>query len=254
MDIKKVQCIDAFVKDVQQEINIACALPINLPKKEVLRIIKYAEKFFHKNYEDSVEEKFFVIMKEAFATPEFRATGEILLPTEVFSVTGVWEIGRETISSSFKRGSVDSDFSIYKFIYNDQYNSVGIASDSLMYYVVNESFYDLARQILVNKISHTYNRLNNVFRFMGGKPKEDVVLEVYTNIDICDLMKEEIFYRYVVANCKIQLSRILGTFNYQLPGNISINYDLIRDEGREELDKIIEEIKTDDSADYFMTS
>jgi hypothetical protein len=52
---------------------------------------------------------------------------------------------------------------------------------------------------------------------------------------------------------KIQLSRILGTFSFNLPGNITINYDMISSEGREEVDRVVEEIKGDEGVDYFFT-
>jgi hypothetical protein len=68
------------------------------------------------------------------------------------------------------------------------------------------------------------------------------------------LMRDELFFRYVVAKCKIQLSRILGTFNFNLPGNIQINYDLIRTEGQDEISKIEEEIKGEEGMDFFFTS
>ncbi len=67
-------------------------------------------------------------------------------------------------------------------------------------------------------------------------------------------MKDEVFYRYVVAKAKIQLSRILGTFAFNLPGGITINYDLIRSEGQEEITKIEEEVKADEGMDFFFTS
>ncbi len=67
-------------------------------------------------------------------------------------------------------------------------------------------------------------------------------------------MKDEIFYRYVVARCKMQLSRILGTFDFTLPGNVKINYDLVRSEGQDELTKIEEEIKSEEGMDFFFTT
>ena len=45
----------------------------------------------------------------------------------------------------------------------------------------------------------------------------------------------------------------MGTFNYNLPGNITINYDLINSEGQDELSSIVEEIKGDEGVDYFFT-
>ena len=49
------------------------------------------------------------------------------------------------------------------------------------------------------------------------------------------------------------MARILGTFSFNLPGNITINYDLISGEGREEVDRVVEEIKNDEGVDYFFT-
>jgi hypothetical protein len=39
-----------------------------------------------------------------------------------------------------------------------------------------------------------------------------------------------------------------------LPGNIKINYDLIRTEGQEEITKIEEEIKSEEGMDFFFTT
>ena len=52
----------------------------------------------------------------------------------------------------------------------------------------------------------------------------------------------------------MQLSRILGTFAFNLPGGITVNFDLIRSEGQEELQKIEEEIKGEEGMDFFFTS
>ena len=52
---------------------------------------------------------------------------------------------------------------------------------------------------------------------------------------------------------KIQLARIVGTFQFNLPGNITINYDLISSEGKDEVAAVVEEIKGDEGVDYFFT-
>jgi hypothetical protein len=39
-----------------------------------------------------------------------------------------------------------------------------------------------------------------------------------------------------------------------MPGNVTLNADMIRDAGQEELDGIKEEIKGDEGVDYFLTS
>jgi hypothetical protein len=49
------------------------------------------------------------------------------------------------------------------------------------------------------------------------------------------------------------LARITGTFNFNLPGNVTINYSEIRSEATDEISSIKEEIKGDEGVDYFFT-
>jgi hypothetical protein len=50
------------------------------------------------------------------------------------------------------------------------------------------------------------------------------------------------FLRLCTAHAKISYSRVLGTYPFQLPGNVTINTSDIRSEGESEIDKIKEEI------------
>ena len=43
-------------------------------------------------------------------------------------------------------------------------------------------------------------------------------------------------------------------FGYNMPGNITLNGDMIRDDAQTELDTINEEIKGDEGVDWFMTT
>lgn len=263
-DIENKKCLDEFIKEVNDELMVSCQIPFNLPSKEIKRIIDKAKEWFYKMYEDSVEEMYISIPSDQFRTLAFRSgitndvdslRGIITMPERVFSVNGVYEMGRfsgEDGGSGRHFSSADPDFSIGRFIYNDQFGA-GIAGDNLMYFVINSMFVDNARQITMSHIGYSYNRLTRKFRFQGKVPKNDVVFQVYVRIPDCNLFTDEIFYRYVVAKSKMQISRVLGTFNYNLPGNITINYDMIRDEGQNELDTIIEQIKEDDAPDYFLT-
>ncbi len=249
---EQLQCLDLLIKEVKQELTVACQLPINIPTKEITRIIKYAKQWFWKHYETAVEEKYFVILDEMWSRPEYKETRSVKLPENIFSVHGLYELGKENFGNN-GWNSMDKDFSLDKFIYGNMYQP-GLQSESLMYYVVNESFYDLSRRILVNKISYDFNRLTHNLRFMGDQPKRHVVLRIYQYIDDCSLFSDEIFYRYVVAQCKVQISRVLGTFNFELPGSITLNYDLIRDEGKEEIESIREQLKSEEGTDWFFAS
>jgi hypothetical protein len=252
-EYNEVHCLDRFIKKVKNELSIGCQIPLNVPNKEVVRIIDEAKKWFYKNYEDSVEEKFLIIDKSYYDLDFFKKNQAAVLPQDVFSVYDLYDIGKEKLTSWSIEGRVDPDFNIDKWIYGDYYKP-GMASESLMYYVINESFYDMARQLMINKLSFSFNRLTHVFKFTGELPQNHSVLRVYCRIADCALFEDDYFYRYVVAKTKIQMGRILTTFTYNLPGGVQINGDAIKDEGKEDLESLIEDIKGENCADYFLTS
>ena len=243
---------DAFLAEVQQELTVSCALPFSVPTAELHRIIKYASKWFYKKYEYAVQERYYVIPEENFQKiPTFKQYGTIKLPDCIFSIIGV----RQCADGFSLYNPLKSmpDFSLEKVLFKDIYSIDG-STEALMYATIYQYWIDLASHILFHKISYNYNTNSKELVFLGEVPQNDVVLTVYEELPIGYLMKDEIFFRYVCAKAKTQLSRILGTFAFNLPGGITINYDLLRSEGQEALEKIEEEIKTDEGMDWFMTS
>lgn len=257
----EIKCLDHLINEVIQELTVSCQLPYSIPKKEIARIVDKAKMWFYKQYEYSVEEKYLALTPDQYGagTQQFQRTGEVILPDAVWSVTSVFQInrfsGEDGGFSNWSFDSSDTDFALDKWIYNAYYGGgEGIASENLMYFVINEFFVDYARTALQNMMSYNFNYLNHKFRFMGEKPVNTVIFQVYTKLDDCSLFSDEIFFRYIVARCKQQLARVMGTFSYNLPGNITINYDLYKSEGDEEIQSIIDEMKGDEGTDYFFTS
>ncbi len=242
---------DEFIANVQQELSVACALPFTVPIPEINRIIKYSADWFYKKYEDAVEERYYFISTEWFKRDQFKLERTVTMPDCVFSV---WQLKK--LKEDFARSmSFDgtADFGIERLFLSDSV-SLGQGTENLMYYTLNMYWMDVASHIINHTISFNYNR-NSHRLFIGGQtPDRDCVAICYAKIPLEHLMNDEIFYRYVVAKCKVQLSRILGTFDFNLPGGIKINYDLIRDEGKEEIEKIEEEVKSEEGMDFFFTS
>ena len=256
-------CFNEFVNELASEITGSCMIPMNLPKAEIINIVNRAKKWFYKNYEYSVRENFMVLPIELFSTEHFKKTRSFTLPkmdpitggNEVYSVYGVAEVGANwggSMDINFTQG----DFAIERMLMGGMYggSKTGAAAENLQYYVINQSFFDLARQIIQNPLSYNYNQLTHELRFMGETPKRNVILEVYETIPECALFQDEAFFRYCAAKIKISLGQKLGIFGFVLPGNIQVNPDLIKGLGEEELDKLIEEIKGDEGTDWMMHS
>jgi len=242
---------EEFIANVQQELSVACALPFTVPVPEIQRIIKYSADWFYKKYEDAVEERYYFISTDWFKTDQFKRDRTITMPDCVFSIWSLKKLKEDFARSMSFDGT--ADFGIERLFLSDSV-SIGQGTENLMYYTLNLYWLDVASHIINHTISFNYNRNSHRLFISGQTPDRDCVAAVYAKIPLEHLMKDEIFYRYVVAKCKIQLSRILGTFNFNLPGNIQINYDLIRSEGQDEVTKIEEEIKSDEGMDFFMTS
>lgn len=242
---------DDFMANVQQELSVACALPFTIPQVELERIINISADWFYKKYEDAVEERYYFITSSLFKGEQFKATRTITMPDCVFSVWGFKKLKEDFGRSMSFDGT--ADFGIEKLFLSDSI-SLGQGTENLMYYTLNMYWMDVASHIINHTVSYNFNR-NTHKLFVGGEtPNRDCVAICYTKVPVEQLMNDEVFYRYVVAKAKVQLSRILGTFDFNLPGNIKINYDLIRDEGKDELEKIEEEIKSEEGMDFFFTS
>lgn len=255
-------CLNDFIDEVGSHVTGACMIPMNLPKSEVYNIIKRAKKWFYKNYEYSVAENFLYIPHEVFAEDHFKTRRALTLPDgsqstigggEVFSVYGVFERGHAGYGTSitFEQGDFDMERMLYGALSGGG-SQVAAAMENLQYYVINQSAFELTRQILENPISFHYSQLTHELKFTGQTPKTDIFLEVYETIPDCALFDDEIFFRYVAAKVMISLGQKLAIFGYNLPGNITVNADVIQGMGQEELDKVIEEIKGDEGVDWMM--
>ena len=287
-DIEEVECLNDFVESIQNEMSVNGAIPFTIPAESIAQLTKNAKTMFYKMYEDSTEEMFIAIpeseiRKKSFqrgihtmdgsgdnkVTAKFKkgegdnpntghTRGTYTLPEGVISVVGVYEIGAFSGESGWNSGLLGKsagDVSLNRMVYQSVYDrTMAVSADNTMYYICTEAFLDISRQIFQNMISFKYNRLTNNLRFLGELPKSDVILDVLVRVPDCDLYNDDLFRRYVIADCKVQLRRLLGSYNYNMPGNITINVDSIADDGKTEKEQVIQELKDMSGAWYILTS
>ena len=259
-------CLNAFLDEIGDEITGACMIPVQLPQREVINIIKRAKKWFYKKYEYAVKENYYHIPSEVFDTDYFKKHRTLTLPGpgadgggEVYSIYGLWDLASgwngvgNGLDLRFKSGG---DFSLERMLFRRMYDGTGAAdaAEELQYYVLNQSLADMSRQILENPITYNYSQLTGDLKILGDTPQGDVILEVYETISDCALYGDEIFFRYVSAKIKQSLGAKLGIFKFAMPGNVEFDYSAIKDMGDEELAAIEEEIKGDEGVDWMMHS
>jgi len=277
-NVDEVECLNDFVESIQNEMSVNGAIPFTIPAESIAQLVKNAKTMFYKMYEDASEEMFIAIPESEIRKRSFQrgihsmegpgdnkvtsnkehTRGTYLLPEGVVSVVGVYSLGGWSGEAGWNTGLLgknSGDVSLHRMVYQSVYDrTMAVSADNTMYYICTEAFLDMSRQIFQNMISFKYNRLTNNLRFLGELPKSDVILDVLVRVPDCDLYNDDLFRRYVIADCKVQLSRILGAFSYQMPGNISINVEAIANEGATEKEQILQELKDMSGAWYILTT
>lgn len=243
--------LNAFIKTINSDVTVGCALPFNVPSKEIKRIIDQAFRFFVREHGDYTFPESLLISGatmrkwvhqqgvEKICTPRAqRRRGKLLLPPDVEYVDGVYDLSRnfgETGGSRYMGGvayTVPQRFGI-----NSQY----ALADCAEYATCMLSFSDIVRMITIPPVSTTFNPINKTLYFTGHIPVGAVVVCVRSHIDKIDAFNDDLFFRYCVCMCKLQLGEILERYNYTLPGNITLKSPT--DTARTELEKLIEEIR-----------
>lgn len=261
-----------LIQEVKDEISHSCSLPYNLNDQEIKRIIKRARAYFYDNYQYAVEDRIFVLDRELFRHPSFRATRQVQLPSCVRSVYEVREV-----NGSGLIGTPDRDFGDSKLLGSELMLSPFVG-DNLVYRTVLYSFFDLAKAYLLETFAFTFNKNSKKLTINGRDPSRtgvqtgtpgvttgtdtgstegiftgyDVGIRGYIDIPEESLYDDELFVRYVLAEAKINIGRLLGTFEYNLPGGVRVNYNNIQTIGQNERTEIIQMIKDENTPSYFL--
>ena len=234
-----------LVDVVSRELDVSFALPSQIQPSEIERIIDQASVWFYENYREAVEMQYFIMKSDEFRKPEFQKQRVVQMPKCVVSVFEVKEI-----TGAGLIGTIDRDFADNKLIASEIYLSP-FTGDSLVFRTAQYQFFDLTRAFFLEWIRYDFNRRTGKVKILGRDPTRDVFFNTYVRIPDDKLYEDYYFFRYVTAKAKIALARQLSFFDYNLMGGIKVNAQDIRSEGETELEKIEQEIKDQDTADYF---
>lgn len=212
---------EEFKSFLNRRITLRCALPFKLPALALEDIIEDAERYFYKNYDEALEDRYLVIPLEHFKSVEFNRNRTVKLPKCVQFIGRVFVSGHNMTNSLVENVSWSSP-------------------EDLLYIVSWESFRSIANMFSLDTITAKYNENSRNLFIVGREPFASAIVEVMVKQKSEDLNEDELFQRYCLGKAFKQLGLVLGVFDYENPGGVTIDADKYDTIGQEILDEVKE--------------
>lgn len=235
-----------LITDIQNEITFSGALPYSLPELEINRILENDANYFYDNWRYAVESRYLLLPADLFANPTFKKFRQIQLPDCVQFVVNFKEAKGGSMFAT-----IDRDFSEQKFIGSEIFLTPFIG-ESIMYRTVIFSFLDLTKSMMIDTIAFDYNKNTKLLGLLGRTPKTASVLRIFKKIEADKLYNDEVFQRYVRAHAKVRLAHMLQSFNFTLPGDITLNYQSITAVAEKEMEDVKTMMKGENTMDWMI--
>lgn len=244
-----------FILRVQNEVTQSCALPFAVPIERIPEFIIQSAQYFWQNCDLCAEERYYMI-KNADICKGNKLNKIAQLPQQILGVHGVYKM-----QSNLKYGAM-GDFSIERMMMSS-YSMFGGAGTGGGGFGINGLGYNLSdvitsmyevdtfNQTLNAPLTYNYNQYSSKLVLLGDLGYSDILIACMVRCRIQDLYNNYYFFRHVVALCKKALSTIYGTYEFKLPGGVTLNYSNFSDAADKDLDDIKEWIENNRAADYF---
>lgn len=243
-----------FVNLIQNRITAYGQIPYQVPQQLILDLIKESASFFFKYYWGSSETVWGCLEKEFITKYEDdhenlsnrRAISyNIQLPKYVKNVIEIYERGRNMTANNISYQSASNSMQLinrqYSMSATGGFSLVGINNwlyqTEAITHLVEDNVYQSCCTVMVPYNFNIYTKTLIIHQEI----KKDFVLKYSRNVHIHYLYEDELFIRYVVARCKQELKRIIGSHTIELPGGVTLDVENICD--TEDFETITDRIK-----------
>ena len=247
----------AFIQRIIQNVTQSCALNLPIPASAIPPLVLQAAQFFWENDDRAVEERWYCLPNREFR--KFGPNAIAQLPEQIVSVFGCYKA-----NDSFNYGAL-GDFSLERMIINNSMMSSNIGGTLNNVFGpgggfnitdVTAALYEVStfKSLFDVPLTYNYNQFSKELVILGSLESSDLILSTWQRCKVQNLYKDYYFFRYCVCLVKQSLATIMGTFEFKLPGGVSMNLNQFSDPAQSEMDKIEEWINKNHAVDYFFNS
>ena len=247
-----------FYEQVKDIVTTSNALPFNVPVDAFFAITGQCLKFFWTWFEGATEELSYYV--PYYEIKKFkRGTGYGLrLPFNIENVFG-WHLTRQAMNPAL------ANFLRWNYI-QTYMSSGGLGSPGggdfrggykfqpaqLSNLVIQLYEFESYNEMFGRVVSASFNNNTSILNLRGPVEGSGLVIDVFERVPPECLYDSYEFKEYVVACIEEQLGKIVMAFDFPLIGDVKINYDEIKSNGREKREKIETEIKESNNSDIIL--
>ena len=243
-----------FIQRIIQELTQSCALNVPIPASAIPPLILQAAQYFWQNDDQASQHKWYCLPNQNIQ--KCGPNNIVKLPPQILAVVGVYK------TTGYFNYGVMGDFSLERMILNNAALASGVGGSLSDVFGTGTGYnltdvmaalyeVDTYKYMFDAPLTYDYNEFSNDLVIQGALGKSSLILDVFQRLKIQDLYKNYYFFRYCVCLGLRSMATIMGTFEFKLPGGITLNYQIWRDMANEEMQQIAEWIKSNHAAGYF---
>lgn len=254
-----------FFERISRRVTGSSAIPFDLPANSVFDIIVRSLKWFWEWYPSATQEKLLFLPYSEICKYRNESSAlniDIKMPNGIEAIYDWKAVDQYRIGGvnmvNYMSYALLSNYSIGGFMNNYGYSQRGAyAQNPISMVNVVTALYEVEqyKETFTRGYRATFNKNSQIFR-LTTEVNTSFVINCFVRLEPEFMYNDYKFEDYVVACVNEQIGKILNTFGFKLPGDVQLNYEQIKEEGKETRKEIEEEIKGMNNTDFiqFKTS
>lgn len=245
-----------FYERISGTITSSHALPWDLPVDEFFKIVVRALKFFWNWSMTATEEQQYYLPSEEIIKFPKGIGHSVPLPFNIQDVFGFKPVGgvfNLRMASFAKMNLLHTQTynyvsgSMHNNNFRDGYKHQPASMSNIVLQLYEFAQYE---ELFGKVVSGSFNNNSSMLTIKSKIDFPGLVISVFERLPVELLYDDLDFEDYVTACVEEQLGRIVTAFDFPLIGDVKINYDDIKENGKERKREIEEEIKESNNNDF----
>jgi hypothetical protein len=242
-----------FIKTIRDNVTVSGALPFTVPIDNIPILVKRAaEKFFTLN-EDSAERKYYMILQSDIQS--HGVNKHVVLPSAIYAINDVAVIG-----THFTKAMNVAKFRAERLLLQGTADFVkesqGLVKPKSDWTEHTAIMHELGhlQSVYDKPLSFNFNRNTHRLAILGDDEQGNIMLNCWVRVSLFDLYGDSRFEQYVTGLALMELAFILSVFGWQMPGNITLNYDAYSAKGERLMTEITDALEEENDNPIMLKS